>query len=89
MRISAYVGCLISLLAFGYGGYIVLRTLIEGVAVPGYASIFVAVMLFGGINLLGIGILGEYVGRIFIESKQRPLYVIRQAHEPDDNAPPT
>jgi len=89
LRISAYVGLLISLLAFVYGGYIVLRTMIEGAAVPGYASIFAAVMFFGGINLLGIGILGEYVGRVFIESKQRPLYVVRQTHEPGDGDPST
>ncbi|HWU68703.1 MAG TPA: glycosyltransferase family 2 protein [Stenotrophobium sp.] len=82
LRLSAYVGGLISLLAFIYGGYILLRTLIYGNPVPGYASIFVAVTFLGGINLLGIGILGEYIGRIFVEAKQRPLYVIRHTHEP-------
>ncbi|MBL6749989.1 MAG: glycosyltransferase, partial [Nevskia sp.] len=55
-----------------------------GSDVPGYASLFVAVVFFGGINLLSIGILGEYVGRVFLESKQRPLYVVRRTHEPAD-----
>lgn len=84
LRVSAYAGGVISLLAFLYGSYILLRTLIYGNPVPGYASIFVAVVFLGGINLLSIGVLGEYVGRIFVESKQRPLYVVRRAHEPDE-----
>ncbi|MGH8541982.1 MAG: glycosyltransferase family 2 protein [Stenotrophobium sp.] len=82
LRISTYAGGVISLLSFLYGSYILLRTLIYGNPVPGYASIFVAVMFFGGINLLSISVLGEYVGKIFVESKQRPLYVVRRAHEP-------
>ncbi|MGH8460769.1 MAG: glycosyltransferase family 2 protein [Stenotrophobium sp.] len=81
LRVWAYIGAFVSLLAFLDGAFIILRTLIRGNPVPGYASIFVAVMFFGGINLLSIGVLGEYVGRIFVESKQRPLYVVRRAHE--------
>ena len=60
-----------------------MRTLILGIDVPGYASMIVAIMFFGGIKLLGIGVLGEYTGRIFIETKRRPLYLIRKIHEPD------
>jgi glycosyltransferase involved in cell wall biosynthesis len=82
LRISTYLGMLVAAVSFGYGAYIVLRTLIYGADVPGYASLFIAVVFIGGINLLGIGILGEYVGRIFLESKRRPLYVVRKAHEP-------
>lgn len=80
LRLSMYVGLVIAALAFGYGSFIVLRTLIHGADVPGFASTIVAVMFFGGINLCGIGVLGAYVGRIFLESKQRPLYVIRRKH---------
>ena len=56
-----------------------MRTLASGVAVPGYASTLAFVLFLGGLNLLSLGILGEYVARIFIEVKQRPLYVIRES----------
>lgn len=81
LRLWTWVGLVIALLSFAYGSFIILRTLILGTDVPGYASLIVAVMFFGGVNLLSIGVLGEYVGRIFMESKQRPLYVVRKLHE--------
>jgi glycosyltransferase involved in cell wall biosynthesis len=82
LRLWTYIGMLIAGASFFYGSYILLRTVVFGIDVPGYASLIVAVMFFGGINLLSIGVLGEYVGRIFMESKQRPLYVVRRLHEP-------
>ena len=82
LRVWTYIGMAVSGLSFLYGSFIIMRTLIRGTDVPGYASLIVAVMFLGGINLLGIGMLGEYIGRIFVESKQRPLYVVRQLHEP-------
>jgi glycosyltransferase involved in cell wall biosynthesis len=82
LRLSTYAGMLVAVVAFIYGSFIVLRTIVEGTDVPGYASLIVAVMFFGGINLLSIGVLGEYVGRLFMEAKQRPLYVVRRMHEP-------
>ena len=82
LRLWTYIGMVVALISFFYGSFILLRTLILGTDVPGYASLIVAVMFFGGINLLSIGVLGEYVGRIFMESKQRPLYVVRRVHEP-------
>lgn len=63
--------------AFAYGLYIVLRTLIWGIEVPGYASLLCLILFFGGLQLLGIGILGEYLGRAYMESKKRPVYVVR------------
>ena len=81
LRVWTYVGFSIAFLAFCYGSYIILRTLVMGIDVPGYASMIVAIMFFGGINLLGIGVLGEYIGRIFLETKHRPLYVVRRIHE--------
>lgn len=79
LRIWTYLGFGISILAIGRGAYILVRTLWEGVEVPGYASLFVAVAFFSGIHMIGIGIIGEYLGRIFIEVKQRPLYIVREA----------
>ena len=53
-----------------------IRTLIVGVDVPGYASLLVAVLFFSGLNMVGLGMLGEYLGRVFIEVKQRPQYLV-------------
>jgi glycosyltransferase involved in cell wall biosynthesis len=60
-----------------YAVFITSRTLLFGVDMPGYASIMVSVLFLGGVQLISLGILGEYVGRILTETKQRPLYVIR------------
>jgi len=78
LRVWAYVGFVVSSLAFLYGIFIIGLVLIRGVDVPGYASLLVAILLLGGVQLIGIGVLGEYVGRIYAESKQRPVYVIRR-----------
>jgi polyisoprenyl-phosphate glycosyltransferase len=56
----------------------VLRTLITGIDMPGYASLMTAILFFGGLQLLSLGVLGEYVGRVLIETKRRPLYVVRE-----------
>jgi polyisoprenyl-phosphate glycosyltransferase len=76
LRIWSLIGILISFIAFIYGAYIVFKTLLFGTDIPGYATIIVAIMFFGGIQLLSIGILGEYLARIFTEVKQRPKYII-------------
>jgi glycosyltransferase involved in cell wall biosynthesis len=77
LRVWSYVGALIAFFAMCYAIFIVGRTLILGVDVPGYASIMVSVLFLGGIQLISLGILGEYVGRILTETKQRPLYIVR------------
>jgi glycosyltransferase involved in cell wall biosynthesis len=61
--------------------WLVLRTLWYGVDVPGYASLATAILLLGGIQLIGIGVLGEYIGRIYLESKGRPVYLVRRRYE--------
>ena len=76
-----YLGGLIALSAFAYGLWIFIRTLIFGVDLPGYASLICLILLFGGLQLFGIGILGEYVGRTYIESKRRPVYIVREVYE--------
>jgi len=72
------LGAMISFLALVYGAYVIFDTVFHGNAVSGWPTLTVALMLFSGIQLLSIGILGEYIGRIFTEVKQRPLYVISE-----------
>lgn len=77
LRVWTYLGLLVAAGAFAYFAFIVTRTLISGVDVPGYASLLATVLFLGGVQLIGIGVLGEYIGRIYIESKQRPVYLVR------------
>jgi len=78
LRIWSYLGFLISIAAFTYGSIIIIRTLTQGIDIPGYASMIVIILFLGGLQLIGIGVLGEYLGRIYIETKKRPIYIIRQ-----------
>ena len=88
LRIAGYLGTLTAVAAMVYGLYLVVRTLVFGVDVPGYASTMVAVLLLGGVQLTVLGVIGEYLGRIFEETKHRPLYVVESAlgFEPDCDA---
>jgi hypothetical protein len=81
LRVSTVIGAVFAVAAMIYGGFILVRTLVFGVDLPGYASVFVAVVFMGGVQLLSLGVLGEYVGRIYMESKQRPVYVVRAVVE--------
>lgn len=76
LRFAGYLGLATALLSVLYGVLLVVRTLFWGVDVAGYASVMVAVLLLGGIQLMMLGIIGEYIGRVYQESKNRPLYVI-------------
>lgn len=78
LRIWSYLGALVALGALGYAAFIIIRTLTSGIQVPGYASLMVAILFLGGLQLLSLGVLGEYVGRILTETKGRPLYVVRE-----------
>ncbi len=80
LRLWLYLGILFSTLAFIMGAYIVVRTLFYEINVPGYASIIIVVLFFGGIQLTSIGVLGEYIGRIYLESKRRPSYIIEDEY---------
>ena len=82
LKVWGVIGALISALSFLYAALIVLRTLISGVDLPGYASLIVAILFLGGIQLIGLGVLGEYIGRIYIDVKRRPHYFIRAVNEP-------
>lgn len=79
LRVWGGIGAAISGLAFVYIMFRLLRTLIYGIDVPGYESILVAVLFLGGMQLLTLGILGDYLGRVFDEAKGRPLYVVRRS----------
>ncbi|MDP2752421.1 MAG: glycosyltransferase family 2 protein [Rhodocyclaceae bacterium] len=80
LRIWTYLGLIIALCAFAFGSFIIGRTLILGIDIPGYASLITIVLMLGGIQLIGLGVLGEYLGRVHDEVKKRPLYVIREHH---------
>lgn len=78
LRAVSLAGFLLSLMAFGYGGYLTMLYLLEGHAVSGWTTIVVSLMLASGLQLLSLGVLGEYIGRVFEEVKARPLFVVRR-----------
>ncbi len=81
LRVWTYLGMTGALITVLYALFIVIRTLIFGVDLPGYASLFVAVLFLGSVQLIGIGVLGEYIGRTYMESKRRPTYLLRKTYQ--------
>jgi glycosyltransferase involved in cell wall biosynthesis len=88
LRAWFYVGVVIAAIAVLYALFIVTRVLLFGIDTPGYASLLIAVLLMGAIQLLSLGIIGEYLGRLFVEVKGRPIYVVEAVYENGDVAPP-
>ena len=78
LRISSFLGVIISFCAFVYIVIIIARTLIMGEAVKGYPSLMAVILFLGGVQLLSLGIIGEYIGRVFNETKRRPLYFVEE-----------
>lgn len=78
LRISTIIGYIIATLAFFYGIYAIIIKLFTDKALSGWTSVFVGVLFIGGIQMIMIGILGEYLGKLFIESKKRPNYIIKE-----------
>jgi len=78
LKIWTYLGIVIAGLSFLYGSWMILTTLLLGNQVAGYPSLLVSMLFLGGIQLIGIGVLGEYIGRIYIETKQRPRYILKR-----------
>ena len=87
LKVWGYVGLIISSISLLYAAYLVIRTLIYGIDFPGYASLMVAVLFLGGIQLLTLGIIGEYLGRVYEEVKRRPLYLVRESYGFENNQP--
>jgi len=78
LRFLSYFGLLIAAAAFGYMTFLIVDVITHGKDVPGYASLIVVVLFLGGLQMLALGTLGEYIGRIFVEVKQRPTYIVRE-----------
>ncbi|QBY44402.1 hypothetical protein ArsFIN_29880 [Arsenophonus nasoniae] len=77
LRMWTYIGLFVATLSFVYGGWMIIDKLIWDNPVPGYPSLLVSILFLGGVQLIGIGVLGEYIGRIYTESKQRPKYLLK------------
>jgi len=78
LKVWSYLGSTIAFISFLFGMKIIIEKLFFGITVSGYASLMVAILFFGGIQLVGIGVLGEYLGRTYLESKRRPKYIIKR-----------
>lgn len=78
LRFASVIGVLVSCFAFIYALYIAVNTIIFGNPVKGYPSEMVAILFIGGVQLIVLGIIGEYLGRIYEETKQRPMYIVRE-----------
>lgn len=80
LRVASVLGTLVSFAAFLYIIYLVFRTLLVGSDLAGYPSMMAVILFLGGVQLLSLGVIGEYIGRIFNETKQRPLYLVEEYH---------
>lgn len=78
LRIWTYIGLIVASLSFTYGSWMIIDTLLRGNPVRGYPSVLVSILFLGGIQLIGIGVLGEYIGRIYNEVKSRPRYILKK-----------
>ncbi len=83
LKVWSLIGITVSFVSLFYAIWIIFITVINGIDVPGYASLIVAVLFLGGIQLIGIGVLGDYIGRIYVDTKARPHYFIRNIYGED------
>jgi len=81
LRIASAVGAAVSIAGLSYATYLIVRTILDGIDVPGYASVMVAILFLGGIQLLALGVIGEYIGRLYLEAKDRPLYLVSHVYD--------
>lgn len=85
LKIASYFGMLTALFSMAFGVFVLGKAFLYGDPVPGYPSLMVVILFLGGLQLMAIGIVGEYLGRMFIESKQRPLYLLNRHHRADSS----
>ena len=78
LEVATYLGLAVALFAVVFGAQLVARTLLFGNPVPGYPSMMVVILFLGGVQLITLGIIGEYLGRVFNETKRRPLYLVER-----------
>lgn len=84
LEIWFYLGIGVATSSFLYGIFIIIYKLFSGIDAPGYASLLIFLLFFSGLQMIGIGILGKYIGRIFIESKRRPIFIARKVYTNED-----
>jgi glycosyltransferase involved in cell wall biosynthesis len=89
LKIASYVGFVTALIAFGFGIYFLAKTLLYGDVARGFPTLVVLVLFLGGLQLMALGIIGEYIARMFVEVKQRPLYLVLQRRAPSRPIAPT
>ncbi|MEL6682202.1 MAG: glycosyltransferase family 2 protein [Pseudomonadota bacterium] len=80
LRLFGYIGVIVALMSFGYGIFILLKAMFFDDPVAGFPTLFVAISFLGGVQLIGLGVIGEYLGRIFNETKNRPLYFVNTVY---------
>jgi len=88
LKVASYVGIATALFAFGYGVFVIGKTLLYGDPVRGYPTLIVVVLFLGGLQLMALGIIGEYLARVFIDVKARPLYLVQRTLPPAQPLPP-
>lgn len=89
LRMWTYIGFLVAAFALLYGSWMILEKLVWGNPVPGYPSLIVSILFLGGVQLVGIGVLGEYIGRIYVETKSRPRYILRKSKTRSNSPQPS
>jgi len=82
LKVATYVGFVTALSAFTYAAFVLIKTLLLGDPVQGFPTLIIVISFLGGLQLMAIGVLGEYLGRLFLEAKHRPLYLIQELHAP-------
>jgi hypothetical protein len=87
LQLWTHAGILISVPALATAIFFLVRTIASGTDVPGYASLIISVMFFSGVQLISLGVIGGYIGRIFAEVKRRPLYIVAEESGPDSEPP--